>query len=813
MPIDYARINRFITQSERRDLVARVLRRAGFEVVWVESLMHELWCFHLKLNRHLRELLGTSREILVWVSEFEEFQARAIMQASEQIAQKRPRLSEDFAIVITGDPQTRRYVEEHALDLQTHFVGFSINELKHFQPIGPDDFLRALQNRFFEKDLYWMSPAITSPSAFFGRRGLISELSSQLRRGAGHVGLFGLRKMGKTSLLYRLLDSLKATGSVFTAHIDMERVDAVSPTPSYFFWTLGQQLSDTNAAIRRIKGLRMFGFYTSFSSIEQPDTILEMFDHDVRHVLRNSKSNIVVLLDEIELMSPETPGSRWGDSFVRIWRLLRGLAQENPGRFSFFVTGTNPSCIEASRLLGRDNPIYNYFDRRFLSPFTSEECFELLSRLGARMGLQWSREAATRVVQYVGGHPFLLRAFGSRIHKALSPRFEPKQVTLKKVTEQVDIFLADVNSTLSQMIEVLADQYKDEFFLLETLAMGKLNEFRGLVSAFPADAAHLVGYGLLDESLGDTGLKVELLQTWIQRRHAQRSVAPKAGDISALPPGSMVENYEVLASIGHQGGFASVYKAKGAGGTAHLVALKVFHNGSFAVLQREVDVLQELSHPNIVKILDYGRMPNGPVFLVMEYLEGDTLRARCHRALRLLPLEARETLRHLLEALAYLHPDEDTIERLRAKAELTVEDLEVLSRARHGYIHRDIKPENIVLVDNRGPVLIDFNISVRVATPINTISSTPGYLPPDGVAGHWTPDVDLYQLGITMLQVSAGLEFNGTNLEDLKSITSQELPPELSTIILKLCNEEKRLRYQSAKLALHDMDRIKKTTM
>ena len=54
-----------------------------------------------------------------------------------------------------------------------------------------------------------------------------------------------------------------------------------------------------------------------------------------------------------------------------------------------------------------------------------------------------------------------------------------------------------------------------------------------------------------------------------------------------------------------------------------------------------------------------------------------------------------------------------------------------LELARHGKIHRDIKPENIVLTADRGPVLIDFNISVSANDPMMTVTHTPGYLPED----------------------------------------------------------------------------------
>jgi len=205
----------------------------------------------------------------------------------------------------------------------------------------------------------------------------------------------------------------------------------------------------------------MFGKHKSFSEVPS-EAVFELFDSDLRTIIGHGRQRVVLLLDEIELMSPDFPGSAWGDSFIRIWRLLRGLDQQHPGRLGFFVTGTNPRCIEVNKLGGRENPIYNYVARHFLPSLNESECKDLLQKLGFRMGLDWQPSAMDRLIECVGGHPFLLRAFASRAHRILLPRREKKQVTLPLVENAVEGFLVDMNSSFSQMIEVLDDHYPDE---------------------------------------------------------------------------------------------------------------------------------------------------------------------------------------------------------------------------------------------------------------------------------------------------------------------------------------------------------------
>jgi serine/threonine-protein kinase len=261
------------------------------------------------------------------------------------------------------------------------------------------------------------------------------------------------------------------------------------------------------------------------------------------------------------------------------------------------------------------------------------------------------------------------------------------------------------------------------------------------------------------------------------------------------------EGFAISAAIGDPGGFARVYRAKCKGDGQAEVAIKIFHSVSLAALEREVDVLKRVIHPNIVRILDHGKAVTGQVYLIMEYLDGRSLADRCDRSSRLDSGEVELILGQLLSALVALHPDEELLTRLRRNAELSAEEFSLLGRARHGYVHRDIKPENVMLVPQRGPVLIDFSIAVRAALPVTTISSTPGYLPPDGIGPGWSPDVDLFQLGLTILQVACGHRYDGENLGDLRTLARSDLPPRLSDVLLRLTADDRTARYASARSA------------
>lgn len=667
MSIDHNKINRFLSQSSLKSSIGELVRQNGFEITWIkEGKSDHTWGLYLKPNQPLRDALSITQEVLLWFVDFEEFQPRTISQAIEIINEERPRLSEQFSIIITPDPNTHDKVRSIGMQLSPICIGFSEKEIREFASNNIYGFLQALQYRLFAKDPYWKSTPIESPRNFYGRREQLSEVASSLVINHTHIGLFGLRKMGKTSFLYRLLELLQQSFSCHVCYLDIELIDAVDPSAEYFLFSLGNSILQSMGKIR-VKGLQLFGKWPSFTAIENKNSIPELFIQDMKLILSQSKDTIVIALDEIELMAPPEiiKGSNWGrDGFVKIWRILRGLAQQNPGRISFFVTGTNPKFIEVNRLGEVDNPIYNFFRKDYLGPFRSLHSRQLLKEIGDLAGLIWEEDAIDVVYRRVGGHPLLLRAYGSAIHNAKLLRNSKVVVTVDDVVGEAQNFMRKVNPHLSQMLDVISDYYKDEYTLLELLATGRIGEFKEFALAFPDETSHLIGYGLIEFTRSKCEFIVEPLQTWIQRKN---NLSPLLlGDISqGNDPliGREIDGYKIEASIGHIGGFARVYRAK-SDETGQYGAVKVLRNGVLTILQREVDMLSDVNHPNIVKLISSGKTPDGIVYLIMEYLEGNTLKSYCDRTSRLAPEQVVDLAKGLLSALESIHPNNDLANRV-----------------------------------------------------------------------------------------------------------------------------------------------------
>ncbi len=174
----------------------------------------------------------------------------------------------------------------------------------------------------------------------------------------------------------------------------------------------------------------------------------------------------------------------------------------------------------------------------------------------------------------------------------------------------------------------------------------------------------------------------------------------------------------------------------------------------------EAKVCEGLSHPNVLRHLCAGRMPDGRVYLVTEYLEGEDLRARLQARGPIPPEELLRLMLPLCDALDYVHA--------------------------RGVVHRDLKPENVFLAKD-GPRLLDFGLAhfqgnKTVQTAEGLILATPEYTPPECVQGEKaTPQSDLYALGVLLFEALTGAPpFVSNNYAELLLLHLNAAPPPLT---------------------------------
>lgn len=261
--------------------------------------------------------------------------------------------------------------------------------------------------------------------------------------------------------------------------------------------------------------------------------------------------------------------------------------------------------------------------------------------------------------------------------------------------------------------------------------------------------------------------------------------------------------YEVLSPIA-RGGMAEVYQARD-NLLGRPVALKVLHP-EFAVDQafverfrREAQAAANLNHPHIVAVYDWGQ-EDGTYFMVMEYVQGRTLRDLLKSEGRLSPRRTVEIAAETAAALHFAH--------------------------RHGVVHRDVKPGNILCTTSGETKVTDFGIARAVGTAegltqTGAVIGTATYFSPEQAQGFATdPRTDVYSLGVVMYEVLTGqAPFRGDSPVAVayKHVREQavpmrqlvpELPRDLEAIVAKCMAKDADNRYQSAEELRQDLARF-----
>ena len=282
-----------------------------------------------------------------------------------------------------------------------------------------------------------------------------------------------------------------------------------------------------------------------------------------------------------------------------------------------------------------------------------------------------------------------------------------------------------------------------------------------------------------------------------------------------LPNGTVLGNYEIEAPIG-AGGMGEVYKARDTR-LDRIVAIKVLpqhlaeNDQTRQRFAREAKAISALSHPNICTLYDIGK-EDGIYFLVMEYIEGETLAARLEQG-----------------AL-----DKDAV------LKTAIEIANALDAAhRQGFIHRDLKPGNIMLTRS-GAKLLDFGLARPTAQEVNetdlTISPTVSqplteegaivgtfqYMAPEQLEGG-EPDArtDIFAFGATVYEMVTGQKaFSGkTQASLIASILKEEprpiaqlqpmTPPALDRVVTRCLAKDPDDRWQTARDLMLELEWIR----
>ena len=256
--------------------------------------------------------------------------------------------------------------------------------------------------------------------------------------------------------------------------------------------------------------------------------------------------------------------------------------------------------------------------------------------------------------------------------------------------------------------------------------------------------------------------------------------------------GQTIGKYRIDSSLG-SGGFGSVYLAEDTF-IGKKVAIKVPHKqlGNIEEMAKEPRLLASLGHPNIVTVLTAEKQDD-IFFIVMEYVEGETLEAILVREGALSLTRAMDFTCQICNAIDHAH--------------------------KVGILHRDIRPGNMLVTPTGLVKVTDFGTSrfLEALAHGTTIIGSPPWMAPEQFQGRAVFASDVYAIGITMYQMLTGvLPYETPTPRDLERIISGELvvaprlknpriPKAINDIVLKALAPDLAVRYPRAAELLHDI--------
>lgn len=464
----------------------------------------------MKPSTSFAEGFNLDREIITVFSDYPNFEPRTLDTFdSASRAYQNMRIESVCRILISGD----KNVEEKIQNLLKNdpespiVIPFTYDEI---QTCDENFIKNRFRKHFYSRDLFGFLSPLKKDLYFFGRSDLIIAQINRHSSGE-HSGLFGLRKSGKTSIIYAIERRLKSMGSHFVS------MDCEIPSIHRLRW---------HELLHRIATL-YHGVRSAIIPLPNVERYCEkhcadQFAKDMLDIYESTgPSSTMFIFDEIERISPETASSvhwRDGDDFIYFWQTMRAFYQRNPFVFTYLLVGTNPKCVESPKLNGHENPLFKSVPDEYVPAFDVVKVREMTRKLGRYMGLKFDEQVYSLLCDDFGGHPFLIRQFCSELHKKCIG--ERPQIIRKPFYLEVkrDV-ISKISEYLDMIITVLQEHFEDEYDLLRMLAADDFEGFNEIANENPNIVKHLIGYGLILKDDKRYAFNIESVRDYVVRKH------------------------------------------------------------------------------------------------------------------------------------------------------------------------------------------------------------------------------------------------------------------------------------------------------
>lgn len=508
------------------------LRRAGLELqrveadgAWSQSGQRP-WFLFVQPPGALRERFDLAPELLLVLAPWSTTQARDVT-ASERLLARDHRLDRGVVLHVSKDAHARRQSSQTIGHTGRIYVMMTFDDV-----LGATDpevwFRQVLAERITQSDLFASGRPVFGWD-FVGREQELRALRGRLLDGRP-VGLFGLRKVGKTSLLLYLRDQWlrDAKGDDPVVHAVPIHVDllAVSFAETNLDGILRLVLESTTRTMSEL------GVDSSSLALAPVDEHRRLHGQDLRERVAGtlagvlawsrtqaSRPPVLLLIDEYErLLGAARMPVADGLDFLDF---IRGLVQQHPGEFNFLVAGLDRRPAARARYDGRQNPLFGFLVETYLAGLDRSEMNPLVRKIGRRLALDFKSDALDVMWAETGGHPYLVREYGRVIDSSIPPsERQPFKSTIDGsiATALREEFRRAVDNTMEEILGAVREldpSAPDALSRVEQAGLGELS---------PSTAELLRRYGILGPVEGSRPFRITAFQSWLGHNHVGLSM-------------------------------------------------------------------------------------------------------------------------------------------------------------------------------------------------------------------------------------------------------------------------------------------------
>ena len=366
-----------------------------------------------------------------------------------------------------------------------------------------------------QQNLYAISTPVSSDLSFFGREHVLQEIANLLNSGQP-VGLFGLRKAGKTSLIQRLQGQLAQQRPIAL-------VDPQSKPRKHGVWSL--YLDIIAAFVRHLQRYQPQVMLPDLQLWPNPNVsanrIADAYIQDL-HTLHmalgrpDSRERLLLIVDEIDRLLPDDRVSN-SNRYTTFFGQLRA-ANQQAHMLDFLVVGVDATVNRVERWRDQDNELYRSLREVWMPPMAPSDVQEMIDSLGSHMGVRYEPDALNWLSQCGGGHPFVTRQICSRAVEGKLNR-GAMTVTLEQAHMALDDFIFQ-DSYLREMWRTRLDDRQREMLR----ALAKDSESLPRLRLLPTSQRQetlaalnaLENYTLVKRENSDYAIAWDVFRKWIR---------------------------------------------------------------------------------------------------------------------------------------------------------------------------------------------------------------------------------------------------------------------------------------------------------